>query len=132
MATAMDLAASGVVVGMKELTGDVQVRVDIDVMLTEQPDAFNLMLLALAAMQKNPDVIKKIPGLDQNDLLSYYSIAGIHGFPRAAWDGVANQFEANKMFGGYCPHGRIIFPTWHRPYLMLMEVSYHPRSFRPT
>ena len=126
MSNDMDLAASGVVVGMKKLTGSVQARVDIDVMLTEQPDMFNLMLLALAAMQKKPEVISKVPNLQQNELLSYYSIAGIHGLPSVPWDDVVNQFvpKSAALFGGYCPHGLLIFPTWHRPYLMLMEVYF--------
>ncbi|KAM7203335.1 hypothetical protein V8F33_002326 [Rhypophila sp. PSN 637] len=112
MATAQDLAASGVVVGVKALTGKVQPRVDIDVLLTEKPDTFNLMLQALAAMQNNPD------------LLGFYSIAGIHGFPTTTWDSVLSRFNsAGARFGGYCPHGRIIFPTWHRPYLLLIEQT---------
>lgn len=24
---------------------------------------------------------------------------------------------------GYCTHSSILFPTWHRPYLALFEVS---------
>jgi tyrosinase len=112
MATAQELAAQGVVVGMKALTGDVQPRVDIDTLLIEKPDTFNLMLQALAVMQDTPN------------LLGYYSIAGIHGFPSTSWDGVSNQFNARgAKFGGYCPHGRMIFPTWHRPFLMLLEQT---------
>ena len=113
MATAQELAASGVVVGMKALTGEAKARVDVDVLLTEQPDTFNLMLQALAAMQKNPQ------------LLGYYALAGIHGFPTTSWDSVLSKFNtAGDKFGGYCPHGRIIFPTWHRPFLLLIEVCH--------
>ncbi|KAK1753621.1 hypothetical protein QBC47DRAFT_430447 [Echria macrotheca] len=112
MATTQELATQGVVVGMKALTGDVQPRVDIDTLLIEKPDTFNLMLQALALMQKNPN------------LLGYYSIAGIHGFPSTSWDGVLNEFSSKGAnFGGYCPHGRMIFPTWHRPFLMLLEQT---------
>lgn len=24
---------------------------------------------------------------------------------------------------GFCPHSSVLFPTWHRPYLLLLEVS---------
>ena len=72
MASAQDLAATGVVVGMKQLAGDVRPRVDIDVLLTSQPDTFNLFLQALGALQQDPK------------LLGYYALAGmfysIHDF----------------------------------------------------
>jgi len=58
------LAASGVVVGMRQLAGDVRPRMDIDVLLTTQPDTFNLFLQALAALQGDPK------------LLGYYALAG--------------------------------------------------------
>ena len=63
------LAASGVVVGMRQLTGEVRTRMDIDVLLTTQPDTFNLFLQALAALQGDPK------------LLGYYALAG--GWPRS-------------------------------------------------
>ena len=64
MAHPQDIAATGVVVGMKELTGEVRSRVDIDVLLVSQPDTFNLFLQALATLQENPK------------LLGYYALAG--------------------------------------------------------
>lgn len=27
------------------------------------------------------------------------------------------------QFGGYCTHSSILFLTWHRPYLALLEVN---------
>ena len=64
MAKPQEVAATGVVVGMKELTGEVHPRVDIDVLLVSQPDTFNLFLQALATLQKNPKI------------LGYYQLAG--------------------------------------------------------
>lgn len=58
------LAASGVVVGMRQLTGEVRPRMDIDVLLMTQPDTFNLFLQALVALQGDPK------------LLGYYALAG--------------------------------------------------------
>ena len=48
--------------------------------------------------------------------LSNYQIAGIHGQPAMAWDGVDT-----KTGPFYCNHQRTTFPTWHRPYLLLFE-----------
>ncbi|KAK4446173.1 hypothetical protein QBC34DRAFT_152132 [Podospora aff. communis PSN243] len=123
------LAASkqGVVVNMKDLTGlnvDVE-RVDIDVLLTEHPDTFNLMLQALKSMQEQPVG-------SEDSKTSWFQLAGIHGFPRALWDNVGQQTTANtwdnnsKTFGsmgGYCAHGVLTFGTWHRPYLALLEQT---------
>lgn len=46
---------------------------------------------------------------------------GIHGMPTTTWDEVGKRFGDN--FYGYCAHGVLIFPTWHRPYLSLVEAS---------
>ncbi|KAH7403824.1 hypothetical protein BKA64DRAFT_461089 [Cadophora sp. MPI-SDFR-AT-0126] len=109
MAKPQDVAATGVVVGMKELTGEVHPRVDIDVLLVSQPDTFNLFLQALGTLQKNPK------------LLGYYQLAGIHGLPTNNWDDVGKRFNDDNY--GYCAHGVLIFPTWHRPYLSLVEQT---------
>lgn len=54
-------------------------------------------------------------------------MAGIHGLPRAFWDGVKSPNKQVDPQGrwageGYCAHSRPTFPTWHRPYLAMMEV----------
>jgi hypothetical protein len=58
---------------------------------------------------------------NQSDLLSWYQIGGIHGEPFVPWDNV--QPLAGNEQNGYCHHSSILFPTWHRPYLALFEVS---------
>ncbi len=80
--------------------------------------------------------------MDENQLLSYYQIAGnppppsqdvflpmrcaeraakgIHGEPFKAWDNVKGI--SNWDFGGYCTHSSVLFAPWHRPYLALFEV----------
>lgn len=64
---------------------------------------------------------------DQNDILSWFQVAGIHGYPFIAYDGAngVNGFQANpaNQAAGYCTHGSTLFPTWHRPYTMLVEVG---------
>lgn len=52
-------------------------------------------------------------------MLSWYQIAGIHGRPYQAFDGV--QPTPGNQENGYCTHVSILFPTWHRPYLALYE-----------
>ena len=58
---------------------------------------------------------------DQEDVVSAFQIGGIHGLPYTPWDGV--QPTPGWAWGGYCTHGSVLFPTWHRPYMMLYEVS---------
>ncbi|KAK6361388.1 hypothetical protein TWF730_005121 [Orbilia blumenaviensis] len=70
-------------------------------------DLLNLFLCGLEAMQ----------AMDQNDQESYFLIAGIHGAPYRAWNGV----QGSNPNSGYCPHASILFPSWHRPYLATIE-----------
>ncbi|CAG8802314.1 3142_t:CDS:2, partial [Cetraspora pellucida] len=61
------------------------------------------------------------------DMRSFYQIGGIHGLPYTAYDGVIGDhgYKSSELdegrWGGYCQHGNILFPPWHRPYLLLME-----------
>lgn len=61
---------------------------------------------------------------DQGDLLSFFQIGAIHGLPHTPWNGSGVK-NANS-YGGYCAHGNVLFPTWHRPYLALYEVGLVP------
>ena len=55
---------------------------------------------------------------DPNDPDSFFQIAGYHGEPfRGA--GYSNP----QWWGGYCNHGNILFPTWHRAYLLRLEAA---------
>jgi len=59
--------------------------------------------------------IKKLPASDPN---SFMSLGGFHGEPfiwRGSYDG--------NYWGGYCNHGNIFFPTWHRTYLYKIEKA---------
>lgn len=57
---------NGVVIGLGGVTGVVS-RLDIDELLLTKPDTFNLFLLALRALQEDPDA--KNP-------MGYFQIAG--------------------------------------------------------
>ena len=49
---------------------------------------------------------------------------GIHCYPLVGWDGERPGPNPNEPDpGGYCTHNMVTFPTWHRPYMLLYEVS---------
>jgi tyrosinase len=66
------------------------------------------------------DAFQKEP---RDKLDGYFQIAGIHGRPYLPWDGVIGSGVVDPT-RGYCTHGSILFPTWHRPYLALFEVNF--------
>lgn len=59
--------------------------------------------------------IKELPPDDPN---SFFMIAGYHGEPfrGAGWGNAA-------YWGGYCNHGNVLFPTWHRVYVLKLEEA---------
>ena len=103
----------GVLLGLKNVAGVVP-RLDVDVMLMTQPDTFNLFLLALRVLQND--------GLSK-DKNGYYELASIHGLPKGLWDGVKPTKDPSNESFGYCAHSRLVFPTWHRPYLAQYEQA---------
>lgn len=56
---------------------------------------------------------------------SHYQLGGIHGLPNKEWNGAGpgDPNVATYQGGSYCSHGTVLFPTWHRPYVALYEVS---------
>jgi hypothetical protein len=90
--------------------GTVPLRQEIRV-LQNDSTLWTLYILALDMLQYT----------NQTDMLSWYQIGGIHGEPYAPWDNV--QSGPGLANNGYCHHVSILFPTWHRPYLALFEVS---------
>lgn len=75
---------------------------------SKSQEMWDLYIQALLAFQAVP----------VDDPLSYYQIAGIHGWPQGPWDGVGGIGQA-----GFCMHLSVLFPLWHRPYLALYEVG---------
>ncbi|KAH9952079.1 photo-regulated tyrosinase [Amylocystis lapponica] len=57
----------------------------------------------------------------QQDVISWFSIASIHGLPHVQWNGAGSDKPVSTQWGGYCTHGSVLFPTWHRPYVALFE-----------
>ena len=90
--------------------GSVVDRREIDDLQQNHADVFNIFLLALENLQV----------MDESDALSYYGLAGIHGYPFQPWQEDADFVPATPG-RGYCSHASSIFTTWHRPYLALVE-----------
>ena len=91
-------------------TFGVQPRLEIR-QLQQNTDQWNIFLLGMLRFQQT----------NQTDQISYYQIAGIHGRPYTAWDGVP---PAPGVQGpGYCNHLLNLFLAWHRAYLALFEQT---------
>jgi len=62
---------------------------------------------------------------------SFWTIAGIHGEPFQGEEKAevlykaAEKVTGNELnfgyWGGYCQHGNVLFPFWHRAYVLLLE-----------
>lgn len=100
----MSLSVSGL------QTGKIEPRLEIDEFALDT-DVLNLFLLALIELQNKP----------YDDPWSWFQIAGIHGRPFAPWGNLAEAQQSANV--GYCAHSSVTFPTWHRPYVSMMEVS---------
>ncbi|CAD6504360.1 BgTH12-06091 [Blumeria graminis f. sp. triticale] len=90
--------------------GTVPLRLEIRELM-KNSDMWTLYILGLDRMQN----------VDQNELLSWYQIGGIHGSPHTPYDGVPPK-PGNENHG-YCVHVSQLFPTWHRAYLALYEQA---------
>ncbi|KAJ7741079.1 Di-copper centre-containing protein [Mycena metata] len=58
----------------------------------------------------------------------FVEIAGIHGLPYSQWPGDPDgKSKGNPgedgQWGGYCHHASVLFPTWHRPYVLALEQT---------
>ncbi|KAK7753914.1 hypothetical protein SLS62_004012 [Diatrype stigma] len=110
----IDSNKAGVVLGLRNVAG-VRDRQDVDQLLWHDPNAFNLFLLALQEL-KDPSMTA--------DIMGYFEIAGIHGMPRRSWDNVGHKQNLDStQDAGYCAHSTETFPTWHRPYLAMLEIA---------
>ncbi|KIJ67237.1 hypothetical protein HYDPIDRAFT_25708 [Hydnomerulius pinastri MD-312] len=120
-------------------TGGVFDRISIEDMQKNEPQQLTLFVLGYAAIQgKSIDPTVLFPGVEI-PATSYFEIAGIHGKPYHEYPGDrktaeerASDYSATdrkdtlpipSRFGGYCNHGSVSFPTWHRPYVMLVEQA---------
>ncbi|WQF85949.1 Putative tyrosinase copper-binding domain, di-copper centre-containing domain superfamily [Colletotrichum destructivum] len=102
-------AITGLKTGIDSTSGQRPLRQNIND-LQASGAQWDLYILGLAAMQRD---------VSEDDKLSYFQISGIHGRPFIPWNGV--QAVPSGSGGGYCPHGNVQFPMWHRPYVALFE-----------
>ncbi|KAI6043782.1 common central domain of tyrosinase-domain-containing protein [Pisolithus marmoratus] len=125
-------------VGRKS-SGAVFDRISIEDMQQNYPYQFTLFILSYAAIQGNNDPIASAGFQYVPPAATYMEIAGIHGKPYKEYAGdlktpeqkIADYDPADpkdtlpvpSRFGGYCNHGSVSFPTWHRPYVMLVEQA---------
>ncbi|KAI0409928.1 tyrosinase [Xylaria palmicola] len=92
----------------------VPVRRDFDEWSTsnDPTDKIQFILFILA--------LKRLQAMDPADRDSYFQIAGIHGYPYQPWDEPSTtQKEIGRK--GYCVHANVLFPPFHRPYVLLFE-----------
>ena len=104
-------------------------RLEIDELMSD-PAMTNLFLLALAKMQDTKQISN---GKDEN-WLSFYNLASIHGNPKERWNNIPTEDEDPNDETGfwYCAHGTVIFPTFHRAYMMAFEVKIpHTEGYMP-
>ncbi|WP_263384914.1 tyrosinase family protein [Granulicella arctica] len=61
---------------------------------------------------------KGIKELSPDDPHAFFTIGGYHGEPFRG-----GGWGSNAYWGGYCNHGNVLFPTWHRIYLLKLEKA---------
>ncbi|PFH61469.1 hypothetical protein XA68_17300 [Ophiocordyceps unilateralis] len=100
------------ITGVKVDNGTLPIRRNIDDLAEEKGPQWDLYIQSLSFMYE----------MDSDDAVSYFQIAGIHGWPYIEWNntGAGNP---NSPWPGYCPHGEPIFLPWHRAYVVLYEQS---------
>ncbi|RDA88914.1 hypothetical protein CP532_5474 [Ophiocordyceps camponoti-leonardi (nom. inval.)] len=105
------------ITGVKVEKGSLPIRRNVDELASEKGPQWDLYIQSLSSMyQMNPD-----------DALSFFQIAGIHGWPYIEWNGTGKGI-ADSNWPGYCPHGEPIFLPWHRAYVLLFEQSLVERA----
>jgi tyrosinase len=66
--------------------------------------------------------IKNLPSTDKR---SFLVLGGYHGEPFQYRQQVDNLSTVDRYtyWGGYCNHGNVLFPTWHRVYVLKLEEA---------
>ena len=77
-------------------------------------------ILKVATIAEHTCTADAMSKSSQSELTSFFQVGGIHGLPYVAWDSAGESDPAEDA--GYCTHGSVLFPTWHRPYVALYEV----------
>ena len=74
------------------------------------------------------DVIRAWKGIQElpaSDKRSFFVLGGYHGEPFTYRDAVdaLSPTDIYTYWGGWCNHGNVLFPTWHRVYLYKLEEA---------
>lgn len=105
------------------------VRKNIDDWYKEQTINENPKRIQLTLFVEALAIVQALPF---EDVRSWFRIAGIHSQPWVAWDNASPPKGPKEVpkdrVPGYCVHNDYTFPTWHRVYVTLLEVS---GSFQP-
>eukprot|EP00798_Chlamydomonas_sp_ICE-L_P014953 gene14953-21009_t len=95
-----------------------------DLYLQEYSRMRDLYLQAMLEIQEMP----------YDDPDSFFAIGMIHGEAAIPYRGVVNEShpftdvnDPNRWYG-YCDHSGTIFPTWHRPYVLILEQTLAKRA----
>ena len=67
-------------------------------------------------------LIKELPPTNPN---SFWSIASYHGMPFKSRDDNSSgtRKDQTPTWGGYCQHANVLFPFWHRLYILRLEQA---------
>lgn len=100
-------------------SGELRVRYSVR-QLQEQYDCGN--------KQPLEDLIRAWKGIKElhpEDPNSFFRLAGYHGEPFIYRPDVDKLTQTDKYlyWGGYCNHGNVLFPTWHRVYVHKLEEA---------
>jgi len=99
--------------------------------LQKKPEQFALFVLGLRALYggTSPPEFPRFPHIPS--ALLWENIGAIHGKPYDRWVGDPQGVlsapvnddpdDGSPDFGGYCNHQSVLFPTWHRPVILLAE-----------
>jgi len=114
-------------------------RIPVEELRDNYPYQWSLFILGYAWIKGEPIPFPKVVQPPLKKSISLMEIGGIHGRPYQEWAGdrrtpkeAAADFShvykkdtnpSPSRFGGYCNHAAITFPTWHRPYVMLIEQA---------
>ncbi|KAH0835588.1 common central domain of tyrosinase-domain-containing protein [Lanmaoa asiatica] len=114
-------------------------RLPVQELATDHPYQWTLFILGWAYIKDTPIPFPGVVQPPWRNNTSLMELGGIHGKPYREWPGdrrtpaeaqVDFSYQDKKdtnpsppRFGGYCHHSAITFPSWHRPYVMLVEQA---------
>ncbi|KAG2111280.1 uncharacterized protein F5147DRAFT_744943 [Suillus discolor] len=108
------------VIGRKG-TGGIFDRLPIQTLEKDHPYQFALFILAFNAIQQRSDA----PHVVKEPAATFMEIASIHGKPLCDRLLQVSRHTSSRSVDlkPFFSHGAVVFPTWHRSYVMLIEQS---------